>query len=256
MVENVLGAFMDADRVNHEKEWHNKTFGTDNRDKVRKYRSVLVPVDNKWEGIILNHVNETTLLLDYGCGDGSRILNMCKRINRGIGIDISDARIEQAKSLAIRKNATNVDFLIMDAMNTTFENETFDVIRGGGILHHIDLKDGLNEIKRILKPTGVAIFYEPLGTNIFFNLYRKMTPEVRTIDEQPLRIKDIKLIKSFFSKAEISYYCFLPLLAVPFKNFNIFDKLLKILYFFDKILLNKYSLFKWLAWQCIIVLKK
>jgi len=247
---------MDEKRVIREKEWHDKTFSSDVRANVAKYRSALSPTDKIWKETILNHVNKSTVLLDYGCGSGSFLINISNEIYRGIGIDISEARLRQAKTIAAEKNINNVEFLYMDAMNTTFENEKFDVIRGGGILHHLDLKISLEEIKRILKISGEALFFEPLGTNILFNLYRKMTPKVRTIDEQPLRKKEIRIIKSMFSKAKIRYYCFLPLLAVPFRKYKIYNKLLSVLYFLDKILLAKYSPFKWLAWQCIIELKK
>ena len=251
-----LELFMDGNRVNREEEWHNKNFGGDARAKVRKYRSVLIPIDRLWIETVLNNVNKSTVLLDYGCGTGSHLINFADEIKNGVGIDISEARLEKAKTTAEERKLNNVEFLHMDAMNTTFEAEFFDVINGGGILHHLDLKKSLVEIKRILKTSGVAIFYEPLGTNKIINMYRKRTPEARTIDEQPLRIKDIKLIKSMFSEVKIKYCCFLPLLAVPFRKYRIFNIILPVLYFMDKLLLNKNSPFKWLAWQCIIVIKK
>jgi hypothetical protein len=83
-----------------------------------------------------------------------------------------------------------------------------------------------------------------------------MTPGARTPDEQPLRKKDIKLIKLLFPKAEINYYFCFSLLAVPFRKTKIFNKMLEILYSIDKIILNKKSRFKWLAWTCSIILKK
>jgi hypothetical protein len=83
-----------------------------------------------------------------------------------------------------------------------------------------------------------------------------MTPKARTDDEQPLRKRDIKLIRSLFPMAEIHYYFCFSLLAVPFRNKKIFNKMLRILNSIDKIILAKRSPFKWLAWCCSIVLKK
>ena len=247
---------MDEDLVAREEKWHDDNFGNDVRDKVKKYRSVLVPSDKLWKRTVLSHITTSTVLLDYGCGTGSGLIDIASGISRGFGIDISGVRLNKAKQVVTERHINNVEFQYMDAMNTTFEDEMFDVVYGGGILHHLDLEKSLLEIKRILKTSGVALFYEPLGTNMLINMYRKMTPEARTIDEQPLRVKDIKLIKSIFSEVEIKYCCFLPLLAVPFRKCGIFGVLLSALGFVDKLLLAKYSPFRWLAWQCIIALKK
>jgi ubiquinone/menaquinone biosynthesis C-methylase UbiE len=135
----------------------------------------------------------------------------------------------------------------MDAMNTTFNDEEFDAIRGAGILHHLDIELSLLELKRILKSDGIACFIEPLNTNPVIKLYRKLTPAARTIDEQPLRIKDIKLIKTIFPATEIYYFSFVALLAVPFRKLKCFEKILSCFAFIDKILLNKLGPLKWLA---------
>jgi hypothetical protein len=103
---------------------------------------------------------------------------------------------------------------------------------------------------------GTAFFVEPLDTNFLIKLYRKITPKARTADEQPLRKKDIKLIKSLFPEAEINYYFCFSLLAVPFRKSKIFNKILWLLNCIDKLILNSKSPFKWLAWVCTIKLKK
>jgi ubiquinone/menaquinone biosynthesis C-methylase UbiE len=200
--------------------------------------------------------SNSTILLDYGCGNGHALMGVSEKINIGIGIDISEANIEYAKKIAKERKLDNIDFFVMDAMNTTFKNEEFDIIHGSGILHYLNLLLSLNEIKRILKKDGVAIFIEPLDTNLIIKVYRKLTPKVRTKDEQPLRKKDIKFIKSIFPNSELYYYSFFTLFAVPFRKTKHFLKILSILYSVDKILLNRRSPLKWLAWVCILVLKK
>jgi ubiquinone/menaquinone biosynthesis C-methylase UbiE len=144
----------------------------------------------------------------------------------------------------------------MDATKTTFKDEEFDVIRGTGILHHLDIKLSLNEIKRILKNSGSAFFVEPLDTNPLIKLFRKLTPKMRTADEQPLRKKEIKTITDIFPNTEIYYSSFLTLLAVPFRNSKQFAKILSILSIADNIVLHNKSPFKWLAWRCLIIMKK
>jgi len=248
---------IEINRVFREKEWHNQTFGLDIRSPMKKYYSINIDRNSIFKELVykeLDHNN--TVLLDYGCGTGNNLINIYDKINRGIGIDISEVRIDKAKSLAKNKGIKNIDFFVMDAMNTTFSNEMFDIIRGSAILHHLDLESSLNELKRILKPTGKCFFHEPLDTNPLIFLYRKLTPYARTEDEQPLRRKDIKMIKKIFPNMEISYYSFLTLFAVPFRKSKHFSNIVKVLSFMDRIILKKWSPLKWLAWVCILTLKK
>ena len=248
---------MSKNRVYREKEWHNRTFGSDVRAKVGKFYSIFFLIHKKQDDIIAKQLHKnTTVFLDYGCGNGHLLIQRASMIKKGIGIDISEALINHAKAEAHAASIDNIEFSVMDAMNTSFENNCFDIIRGQAILHHLELKQSLEEIKRILKHEGKAFFVEPLDTNFIIKMYRKRTPEARTADEQPLRNEDINLIKALFPEAKITYYFCLSLLAVPFRNYKIFGPMLSILYWIDRLLLHQYSPFKRLAWYCSIELTK
>lgn len=250
-----------SERVAQEKEWHNKTYGTDVRASTQKFYSVL-----KKDGGVTGYRNElvkkvlnpsSSVLLDYGCGDGSFLISMANNCKEGYGIDISESRIDGANKEAKAKNLTNISFSVMDAMNTTFENETFDVVVGNAILHHLDLEASITEIARIIKKDGgAAYFIEPLATNPLINLYRALTPKKRTADEQPFRRKEIKLIKSILPNAELEYFAGLSLLAFPFRNCKFFPKLAAMLEKADrKWFLAKKSPFRCFAWVCFLTLK-
>ena len=130
----------------------------------------------------------------------------------------------------------NIDYFVMDAENTTFEDNTFDIIVGQGIIHHLNLENIYIETSRILNKNGHAIFMEPLGHNPLINLYRWLTPNIRTPDEHPLKRNDLKLLGKYFSNIKIEYFSLMTLLAVPFRKMRIFNPLLKILYYLDKII--------------------
>lgn len=247
------------ERVAQEKEWHNQTYGTDVRSSTQKYYAVL-----KKEGgiagfrdqlVLENADPESCVFLDYGCGDGRYLASMANHFKSGVGIDISDSRIESAKAFAKESGIDNAAFHVMDAMNTTFEDSTFDIITGNAILHHLDLTVSLNEIKRILKPDGKAYFIEPLATNPIIELYRKLTPKKRTVDEQPFRSRELRLVKSIFPETEMDYFGCFALLAVPFRNSKRFDKISAFLERVDKRFLGRKSPFKKLAWCCLLTLK-
>jgi ubiquinone/menaquinone biosynthesis C-methylase UbiE len=145
----------ELDRVQREKEWHNETFETDVRRETGKFYSIFYLLINEFDTIIIEYLkNTTTVFLDYGCGTGHYLMNFSSKIKKGIGIDISEALINHAKQKIKEKNINNLEFIVMDAMNTSFEDNYFDVIHGQSILHHLDLKKSLIEIRRLLHGGG------------------------------------------------------------------------------------------------------
>jgi ubiquinone/menaquinone biosynthesis C-methylase UbiE len=83
-------------------------------------------------------------------------MNIASKIKKGVGIDISEERIKEAKTITKEKNIDNIEFMVMDAMNTSFESGCFNIIHVSAILHHLDLERSLVEIKRLLR--GGSIF--------------------------------------------------------------------------------------------------
>jgi ubiquinone/menaquinone biosynthesis C-methylase UbiE len=243
----------DDERICREKEWHNKV-NRNTRAAMTKYYAVS---NNDLKECITEQVTpETTVLLDYGCGYGDKLIALASRLKKGIGIDISDARVEEAKKKTCEKGITNIDFFVMDAMNMTFGDNEFDIIIGDAILHHLNLEKSLCEIKRVLKRNGKAYFTEPLATNLVIQLYRKLTPKMRTVDEQPFRRRELRFIKSIFLTAKIEYIGCFTLLAVPFRNLKNFDRIMALLRKIDRFFLCERSPFKYLAWTCALTLEK
>jgi len=100
-------------------------------------------------------------VLDIACGKGSAIFPISDKLSgegKIYGIDISSNMIAECKKLMNHTNK-NVHFLVMDAENLEFEDESFDkVICGFGLFFLPDIEKGLNEIKRVLKPDGLLTF--------------------------------------------------------------------------------------------------
>ena len=194
-------------------------------------------------------------VLDYGCGVGSSIEKVIKYNPKKIfGIDISEVSINKAKERAKRISA-NISYQVDNCEKTKFQDNTFDIVYGTGILHHLQFNKCLDEIFRILKSNGTLVFIEPLGTNPIINLYRKLTPKSRSIDEHPLLNKDFEYIKDKFSELKVNYYGFLTLVFFPFyKNPNS-SKVYKILSNLDDFLF-KFKFFKLFAWSVLITAKK
>ena len=124
----------------------------------------------------------------------------------------------------------------MNAEQMTFDEASFELCVGSGILHHLDTDKSIKEIARILNKDGSAIFIEPMGHNPIINWYRNRTPSMRTVDEHPLLDKDIKLINQHFNKVQVNYFALTTLLAVPFRNKAVFNPLYQTLQKLDRLL--------------------
>ncbi len=129
------------------------------------------------------------VILDYGCGRGNDSLTYLEGgASKVYGIDISDAYIQGAQDNANRGGFSQdrFSFQVMDAHALLFEANTFDLVVGTGVLHHLHPEIALDEIWRVLKSGGRALFFEPLADNPLLRLFRFLTPQERTKDERPI----------------------------------------------------------------------
>ncbi|MEE9407390.1 MAG: class I SAM-dependent methyltransferase [Polaribacter sp.] len=113
-------------------------------------------------------------------------------------INISEVELESGKKHASEQSFPVKHFL-MDANDLTFEDESFDIVFGGAILHHLDVEKSIGHIYRVLKPGGKVVFLEPLNMNPLYKIYRKLNPQERTPDEHALVSKDFKIIREKFT---------------------------------------------------------
>jgi SAM-dependent methyltransferase len=90
---------------------------------------------------------------------------------------------------------------VADTARLPYADGFFDFVYGNGILHHVDVDAAAREVRRVLKPGGRALFIEPLPYNPVINVYRRMARGVRTEDERPLRVSELKRIGRAFASA-------------------------------------------------------
>ena len=107
-------------------------------------------------------------------------------------------------------------------------------------MHHLDLKKALKEIHRVTKKDGYLIFKEPLGTNIFFQIYRKLTPNARTPDEKPFQFNDIDILESYYYLEDIQYFGFLNIFSTFIRSLFLRKILTNIDYYLSKTFLRFY----------------
>jgi ubiquinone/menaquinone biosynthesis C-methylase UbiE len=98
--------------------------------------------------------------LELGCGTGFFTLNLklAGVIGEGHVTDLSPGMVEVAQRNA-RSLGFEVEGRVADAERLPYDDDTFDIVIGHAVLHHIpDLDLAFRELLRVLKPGGRFVF--------------------------------------------------------------------------------------------------
>ncbi len=245
-------------REQREREFHDRVYGSgEYHDRpAAKFYSIARSAYDYYQSRLLTDV-EGADVLEYGCGDGSYAFDLARRGAKVTGIDISAIAIEQAAERARDEGVDqNSDFQVMNCEQLAFADRSFDLVCGGGILHHIDLAKGYAEIARVLRPDGVSVFLEPMGHNPLINRYRDRTPEQRTPDEHPLLEADLEQAGEYFADVETRFFNLLSLAAVPLRGRAGFDRVNGALDRTDRWLFEHFPATRKHAWMVAIVMRQ
>lgn len=117
-------------------------------------------LDSVVEAAELFSANKCRSILDLGCGTGRNTLYL---VDRGFDVhacDISESGVEITKKLLSDKNTNNVEYSIQDMYSMTLENDLFDGVLCIWVQGHgtrDEVKKGIKEIYRVLKPGGIVV---------------------------------------------------------------------------------------------------
>ena len=248
----------DNAKLKREQEFHDRRFSqdTERQQKVGKFYQITKSIQQAKEKILFDS-SKGAKVIEYGCGTGSYAFKLAQNGAELVtGIDISPVAIEKARAIAIDKGvALKTSFEVMNAENLEFAPDSYNLICGSGILHHLDLNLAMDSIVKVLQPNGKAIFVEPLGHNFLINLYRRMTPSIRSEDEHPLLDKDLAFFKQHFHQVNIRYFYLASLGASFIAGKPGFNFALKFLELLDSALLKLPGIKKQ-AWMVLIELSQ
>jgi cyclopropane fatty-acyl-phospholipid synthase-like methyltransferase len=96
----------------------------------------------------------TNHVLDIGCGNGNHALFFAEQGLSAAGVDVSESAIELARQRATGRGL-DIDFEVGDAADTSWADDTFDLVVSDGVLDHVSFSEAksiLAEIRRVSTP--------------------------------------------------------------------------------------------------------
>ncbi|MEN6388167.1 MAG: class I SAM-dependent methyltransferase [Candidatus Cryosericum sp.] len=121
---------------------------------------------------LLNEIKGKTML-DIGAGGGGKTtfyaINGATRLT---GIDTEEGFINQAREFASSRNAANIDFVVADAEEMPFHDDSFDMCVMNDVFEHVSKPEAvLKEVHRVLKPGGKVFinsppYFHPYGAHL------------------------------------------------------------------------------------------
>lgn len=111
-------------------------------------------------------------VLEIGCGEGLLSVLLAKSGARVVSFDISHISMVVAKRRA-DVNGVEIFPLVSAGEFLPFPPDSFDIVFGTAILHHLDPRVGGGEIYRVLRKGGKAAFSEPMGMNPVLTFVRQ-----------------------------------------------------------------------------------
>ncbi len=161
-------------------------------------------------------------ILDLGCGLGEAAVYFAKQGGIVTACDLSLGMLKKVSQVAAL-HGVEVTLYQSPAESTGLTSDAFDIVYAGNLLHHVDTKQVLDEMHRVLKPSGLFVSWDPLAHNPIINVYRRMASSVRTVDEHPLCLEELALFRRRFSR--VQWKCFWLCTLAVFLRFYFLERI-------------------------------
>jgi len=128
-------------------------------------RVISLGIDIKWRKKVVEIVgkNNPKQILDIATGTGDLALMMAELDpDKIIGLDISEGMLAVGKEKIANVNLSEkIEMVVGDSEEMPFDDNTFDAITVSfGVRNFANLDKGIQEIARVLKPSGVLVILE------------------------------------------------------------------------------------------------
>ena len=132
--------------------------------------------------MLSNHLRAGMSVLELGCGTGYFTRELARSGADVVAVDVSPELLEIAKADC---PAENVRYEIQNAWAMSYPDAHFDSVVGSSVLHHLEIKEALREIYRVLKVDGTIYFTEPNMLNPQIAIQKNIHWVKRNLGDSP-----------------------------------------------------------------------
>jgi 2-polyprenyl-3-methyl-5-hydroxy-6-metoxy-1,4-benzoquinol methylase len=186
-------------------------------------------------------------VLEIGCGNGAIATYLAKKGAAVTAIDLSSNATQQTKALAQHNGVGDrVNAFLLNALEIHTINQTFDLIVGKYILHHIEpFNQFAQHLSEALQPDGKAVFIEnnarnPILMAIRGNLVGKFgIPKMGDDQEYPFEPGEVDLLEQYVGPVNLHFpdlIFFRMINTYIFRHQQIFKPIMKALVNIDQLL--------------------
>lgn len=145
-------------------------------------------------------------VLDVGAGLCESSVYFALQGAKVTATDLSKGMLDKGQDLAAA-HGVSIETVHSAAEDLARTGRQFDVIYAANLLHHLEDKDRfLQAIHQLLKPGGIFCSWDPIRYNPLIFLYRRLATKVRTPDENPLGVADLRRIQKYIPNARPSFF--------------------------------------------------
>lgn len=199
-------------------------------DGIRYQRSSSIKFHEDTMDQLVELASPRGVVLDDGCGTGAFLEFVERRgarADRYVGVDISRAMLAHARRRLRQKGAPHL-LVQADACRLPFPDDTFDVIYARGLIHHLpEPERGMQEIRRVLKPGGVAVVLDPNKT-LISTLPRYLARRTEHFDDdhKNFRVEELeRIVKSALTLEQTRFFGYFAYPLLGFPDLIDFDRL-------------------------------
>jgi 2-polyprenyl-3-methyl-5-hydroxy-6-metoxy-1,4-benzoquinol methylase len=189
----------DAELHRREQEFHDEWAASTALDRILVHECFEAPtaLENRF---ILRQIGDLRgkAVLDIGAGLGESSVYLALQGAIVTATDISPRMVETTIALG-KRYGVEIRGIASNGEDLSLPENSFDVVYIANTIHHVQDRARLfAQIWRALKPGGRFFSFDPVAYNPVINVYRKMAHQVRTQDESPLALRDIRLARKYF----------------------------------------------------------
>lgn len=123
-------------------------------------------VGRHFADVVRRYVKPNDRVLDVGCGPGGFLAVLSRLGGEVVGVDIATEFVAACQQTIARLGLRNAQVLCAPAAELPLPDRSFDLVMLVDVLHHLEsVEPALREVKRVLRPGGRVLIFEPNKLN-------------------------------------------------------------------------------------------